>query len=96
MVADQVAQRGDIDAIICLGVLIRGSTIHFELISSEAAKGIQQCALKHGLPVTFGVITCDNQDQAAERCGSKAGNKGVEAAQAAVEMVNLYQKLRQP
>jgi 6,7-dimethyl-8-ribityllumazine synthase len=96
MVADQVAQRGGVDAIICLGVLIRGSTIHFELIAGEAAKGIGQVSMKHGLPVSFGVITCENQDQAAERSGSKAGNKGIEAASAAIEMVNLYEAIRRP
>lgn len=96
MVADKVAQRGGTDAIICLGVLIRGSTIHFDLISGEASKGIAAVSLKHGLPVSFGVITCESQDQAAERSGSKAGNKGIEAALAAIEMVNLYEALGKP
>jgi 6,7-dimethyl-8-ribityllumazine synthase len=96
MVADEVAKRGGVDAIICLGVLIRGSTIHFDLIAGEATKGIAAVSMRHGLPVTFGVITCESQDQAAERSGSKAGNKGIEAALAAVEMVNLYEAIRRP
>lgn len=89
-VARRVAQKGGFDAIICLGVLIRGATPHFDLIASEATKAIGQVASAHDVPVAFGVITCDTLEQAIERSGSKAGNKGVEAAMAAVEMANLF------
>lgn len=90
MVADRVAQKGGVDAIICLGILIRGSTIHFDLIASQAASNIARVSLDRGLPVSFGVLTCETLEQTAERSGSKAGNKGAEAAEAAVELVNLY------
>lgn len=83
------------DAVICLGVLIRGSTPHFDYIASEVAKGIAQVGLQTEIPVTFGVITSETMEQAIERAGSKAGNKGVEAALAAVEMANLMKALTQ-
>lgn len=85
-----VLKKMDVDGILCLGVLIRGSTPHFDYIAAEAAKGIGALAMKEQIPLSFGVITCDTLDQAVERSGSKAGNKGAEAAMAALEMVNLY------
>lgn len=89
-VAARVAERLDVDAIICLGVLIRGATPHFDFITNEAAKGIGALGMSGDIPVAFGVITCDTLEQAIERSGSKAGNKGAEAALAALEMANLY------
>ena len=82
------------DAIICLGTLIRGATPHFDYIASAAASGIANTALKGGVPVSFGVLTTDTLEQAIERAGSKAGNKGWEAAVSAVEMATLYRQLR--
>lgn len=93
LVAQQLADSGKYDAVVCLGVLIRGGTIHFDLIASETTKGIGQAGLKTGVPVTFGVITTETIEQAIERCGSKAGNKGVEAALAAIEMANVMKQL---
>ncbi len=91
--AAKAAAHLDVDAVICLGVLIRGSTPHFDYIAAEAAKGIGAVARDSSLPVAFGVITCDTLEQAVERSGSKAGNKGAEAALAALEMANLYAAL---
>lgn len=91
--AARVADQLDVDAIICLGVLIRGATPHFDYIAAEAAKGIGAVATESDLPVSFGVITCDTLEQAVERSGSKAGNKGAEAAMAALEMVSLYESI---
>jgi 6,7-dimethyl-8-ribityllumazine synthase len=82
------------DALICLGALIRGATPHFDYIASEATKGIANAALASGIPVTFGVLTTDTLEQAIERAGTKAGNKGWEAAVSAIEMANLYRQLR--
>ena len=82
------------DAIICLGTLIRGATPHFDYIASAAANGIANTALQGGVPVSFGVLTTDTLEQAIERAGSKAGNKGWEAAVSAVEMAALYRQLR--
>ena len=90
LVARRLADKKTFDAIICLGVLIRGSTPHFDYIAADATKGVSAVGMEAGIPVTFGVITCDTLDQAVERSGSKAGNKGVEAALAALEMVSLY------
>ena len=92
-VAMKAASGGQFDAIICLGVLIRGATPHFDYIASEATKGIGATAQEFGVPVAFGVITCDTLEQAIERSGSKAGNKGVEAATAAIEMANLFDEM---
>jgi 6,7-dimethyl-8-ribityllumazine synthase len=78
------------DAVICLGVIIRGETPHFDFIASEAARGISEAGLKTGIPVLFGVITAENVDQANARAASRQDNKGYEAARAAVELVNLY------
>lgn len=93
LVAQRLAVSGKIDAVIGLGVLIRGATPHFDYIASETAKGLAQVALSSGIPVSFGVLTCDSLEQALERSGSKAGNKGWQAAQAAIEMVQLYRRL---
>lgn len=93
--AQRVARSGKYDAIICLGVVIRGSTPHFDYICAEATKGVGSVAMQSDAPVLYGIITCDNLDQAIERSGSKAGNKGAEAAMAALEMANLYTAIDQ-
>ena len=90
MVASRLAHAGDMDAIIGLGALIRGGTAHFDLIAAEVAKGLAQVGLGSGVPVTFGVITAETLDQAVERAGTKMGNKGWDAALAAIEMARLY------
>lgn len=92
-VAARFLDKTEVDAVICLGVLIRGGTSHFDYISAEATKGIGTLGMQRGIPVAFGVITCDTLEQAIERSGSKAGNKGVEAAMAAIEMVNVYRAI---
>lgn len=90
LVASKLAKTESYDAIICLGAVIRGATTHNVYISSEVAKGVAATAIESGIPVVFGVLTTETQEQAIERAGSKAGNKGSEAALAAIEMVNLY------
>lgn len=92
-VAKKAAMTGVYDAILCLGVLIRGHTPHFDLIAAEAAKGIAQAALETGVPLIFGVVTADTLEQAIDRAGAKAGNKGFDSALAALEMVNLLAAL---
>ena len=91
--ASRMAGSGKYDAVICLGAVIRGDTPHFDYIASEAAKGIARISLDTGVPTIFGVITADTLEQALERAGTKAGNKGKDAALAAIEMVNLFDKL---
>jgi 6,7-dimethyl-8-ribityllumazine synthase len=93
LVAGRLAVSGKADAVIGLGVLIRGATPHFDYIAAETTKGLASVALSSGIPVSFGVLTCDSLEQALERSGSKAGNKGWQAAQAAIEMVQLYRRL---
>jgi len=93
LVAKKVAKNGRYDAVICIGAVIRGATPHFDYIASEVAKGVASVGLDSDVPVTFGVLTTDNLEQAIERAGSKAGNKGYEAAMAAIEMVNLLSQL---
>jgi 6,7-dimethyl-8-ribityllumazine synthase len=93
LVARKLAQTNKYDAIICLGAVIRGATPHFEYIAAEVAKGIARVGLETGLPVTFGVITADTLEQAIERAGTKAGNKGFDAATDAIEMANLLKGL---
>ncbi len=88
--ASRLVHKGGYDAVICLGAVIRGDTPHFEYIAAEAAKGIARISLDSGIPVLFGVITTDTLEQAIERAGTKAGNKGWDAAVSAIEMVNLY------
>jgi len=91
--AQKMAASGRYHAVICLGCIIRGATPHFDYVASEAAKGIAQVALQGQCPVAFGVLTTENIEQAIERAGTKAGNKGWDAALAAVEMANLFQLL---
>jgi 6,7-dimethyl-8-ribityllumazine synthase len=93
LVAAKLAESGRYDAVICLGAIIRGATPHFEYVAAEVAKGIAQVSLKTGLPVIYGVVTADTIEQAVERAGTKAGNRGADAAQAAIEMVNLLREL---
>lgn len=93
MVAQRMAESGRYDAIICLAAIIRGATPHFEYVASEAAKGIAQVSLRTGLPVIYGVVTADSIEQAIERAGTKSGNRGVDAARSAIEMVNLLRAL---
>jgi 6,7-dimethyl-8-ribityllumazine synthase len=88
----KAAQSGKFDAVICLGVIIRGQTPHFDFIAAETARGIGEASLSTGVPLLFGVITAENVNQAVDRAGVKLGNKGFEAATAAVELVNLYRK----
>ncbi len=89
----KMAQSGRHDAVIALGAVIRGATPHFNYISSEVAKGIAQAPLQTGIPITFGIITSDTIEQAIERAGTKAGNKGWDAAHSAIEMVNLFETM---
>jgi 6,7-dimethyl-8-ribityllumazine synthase len=89
LVAKRVAAGGHYDAVICLGAVIRGATPHFDYVANEVSKGIASASLDTGIPISFGVLTTDNLEQAIERAGSKAGNKGWDAAMAAIEMVNL-------
>ena len=89
LVTQQLAGSGQYAAVICLGAVIRGGTDHYQYIASEVAKGVALASLKTGLPCIFGVLTCDTIEQAVERAGTKAGNKGADAALAAIEMVNL-------
>jgi 6,7-dimethyl-8-ribityllumazine synthase len=89
LVAKKVAKSGRYDAVICLGAVIRGSTPHFDYVANEVSKGIAQVSLEADIPIAFGVLTTDTLEQAIERAGSKAGNKGWDAAMAAIEMANL-------
>lgn len=89
LAVQKVAETGRFDAVIALGAIIRGSTPHFDYVAAEAAKGLAQVSLKAGLPVSFGVLTCDTIEQAVERAGTKSGHKGFDAAVTAMEMVNL-------
>lgn len=91
--ARKIAETVEYDAMICLGALLRGETFHFELISTECARGIQDVAAEFGIPVTFGVITADTTEQALERAGERSQNKGWESALAAIEMANLFKKI---
>jgi 6,7-dimethyl-8-ribityllumazine synthase len=90
----KVAESGRFDAIICLGTVIRGETPHFEHVSGEATKGIAQVGMKTGIPVLYGIVITETLEQAINRAGVKAGNKGFEAAMSAVELVNLYRDLQ--
>lgn len=93
LAAKKMAKSGRYDSVICLGAVIRGNTPHFEYVSSEVSKGVAQVGLDTDLPVVFGVLTVDSIEQAIERAGTKAGNKGFEAAVTALEMVNLLKVL---
>lgn len=92
--AKAVVKRGSYDAVICLGAVIRGATTHHEYVASEAAKGIAQVSLSEDIPITFGILTTDNLEQAIERAGTKAGNKGWDAAMSAIEMANLLEMIK--
>ncbi len=92
--AKRLATKGGYDAIICLGAVIRGATPHFDYVASEVAKGIAVVSLESAVPVTFGVLTTDNLEQAIERAGSKSGNKGWDAAMAAMEMASLFKNMK--
>lgn len=93
LIAKKMAESGKYDAVICLGAVIRGATSHYDLVCNEAAKGIAHVSLDGGVPVLFGVVTTENIEQAIERAGSKAGNKGYDSAMAAIEMVNLVRAI---
>ena len=93
LTAKVMVERG-YDGVICLGAVIRGATPHFDYISSEVTKGIAQVGLASGIPVIYGIITADTLEQAIERAGTKAGNKGADAAMTALEMVNLFKELK--
>ena len=93
MTAQRIAGSGKYDAVICLGVIIRGETPHFDFIASEAAKGIAQISMTSDCPVTFGVLTTDSIEQAIERAGTKSGNKGADAAMAMLEMADLFSQI---
>jgi len=93
LVADRIARKGKIDAVIALGAVIRGGTPHFEYVAGECTKGLSQVAMQRDVPVSFGVLTVDSIEQAIERSGTKAGNKGAEAALGALEMVSLLEQL---
>lgn len=94
LIAQKMAESGKYDAVVTLGAVIRGSTPHFDYVCNEAAKGVASIALKTGLPTIFGVLTVDSIEQAIERAGTKAGNKGYEAAVSAIEMANLTKQLQ--
>ena len=92
LLARKVAGLGRFDAVICVGTIIRGQTPHFDYIAGEVTKGIAQAAMETGVPVLYGIVTADTLEQAIDRAGVKAGNKGFEAAMSAVELVNLYKE----
>ncbi|GHV50671.1 6,7-dimethyl-8-ribityllumazine synthase [Deltaproteobacteria bacterium] len=93
VVCQKIAKNGKFDGIIALGAVIRGATPHFDFVANEATKGLAHISLETGIPVGFGLLTCDNLEQAIERAGSKAGNKGVEAAAAVMETIRVIQQL---
>lgn len=93
LIAAKMAKSGKYDAVICLGAVIRGATSHYDYVCSEVSKGIAQVSLQSEIPVMFGVVTTDNIEQAIERAGSKAGNKGYECATGAIEMVNVIREM---
>lgn len=93
-VLKRILEKGSFDGIVTIGVLIRGATPHFDYISAEVSKGIANLSIQYNTPVTFGVLTCDTIEQAIERAGSKAGNKGFEAAVSLIELINLYEEIK--
>ena len=93
LIADKMVKSGKYNAVICLGAVIRGSTSHYDYVCAEVSKGVAQVSLNSGIPVMFGVLTTDNIEQAIERAGTKAGNKGFECGQGAIEMVNLIRSI---
>ncbi len=93
LVAQKLAKSGKYDGLVCLGAVIRGATPHFDFVASECAKGLAQVSMEHSIPLGFGVLTTDNLEQAIERAGSKAGNKGVDAAMAMLETARVLAQL---
>lgn len=93
LVAKKMAESGKYDAVVCLGAVIRGATPHFDMVANEATKGIANVGLQTGVPVIFGILTTDSIEQAVERAGTKAGNKGFDAMTGAIEMVNLLKQI---
>ena len=93
LIAQKMAKSGKYDAVICLGAVIKGSTSHYDYVCAEVSKGVAQAGLNTGVPVIFGVLTTDNIEQAIERAGTKAGNKGADAALAALELANLLPQI---
>ena len=93
LMAKKMAQSGKYDAVICLGAVIRGATSHYDYVCAEVSKGIANVSLETGIPVMFGVVTTDNIEQAIERAGTKAGNKGYDCALGAIEMINLSRQM---
>ena len=93
LVAKKLAESKKYDAVVCLGAVIRGATPHFDMVANETTKGIAAAGLQTGVPIIIGVLTTDNIEQAVERAGSKAGNKGFEAVTTAIEMVNLMKQI---
>ena len=93
LIADKMAKSGKYDAVICLGAVIRGNTSHYDYVCSEVSKGVAHVSLESGIPVMFGVVTTENIEQAIERAGTKAGNKGFDVAVGAIEMINLINNL---
>ena len=93
MVARRLAATGKYAAVVCLGAVIRGDTDHYEYVAGEAARGVAEASMTTGVPVIFGILTCQTEEQALDRAGGKEGNKGYDAALAAIEMVNLLQQL---
>lgn len=94
LIAQKMANSGRYDAVICLGAVIKGSTDHYDYVCAEVSKGVAQVGLQSGIPVMFGVLTTDNIEQAIERAGTKAGNKGYDVAVSAIEMVNLIKEIK--
>ena len=93
LIASKLAKSGKYDAVICLGAVIRGSTSHYDYVCNEVSKGVAHVSLETGIPVLFGVLTTDNIEQAIERAGTKAGNKGYDCALSAIEMINLSREI---
>ena len=93
LIASKMASSGKYDAVICLGAVIRGATTHYDYVCNEVSKGIAQVSLSSGIPVMFGILTTENIEQAIERAGTKAGNKGSDCAAGAIEMVNLIREM---
>ncbi len=91
--AQKMARSGEYDAIICLGAVIKGSTSHYDFVCAEVSKGVAMVGLNEGMPVMFGILTTDNIEQAIERAGTKAGNKGYDCALGAIEMINLFKQM---
>jgi 6,7-dimethyl-8-ribityllumazine synthase len=94
--AKRIASSGEVDALVCVGAVIRGDTPHFDLVAGQAARGIGDASIATGVPIAFGVLTTDNVEQAGERAGGKLGNKGFEAALVAIEMASLFSSLPKP